>query len=72
MRYEHDDPSDLRDQIATLQTLVADLSDHLTDEGCDWTPEGLDKMRRRVAAALPHRDLPEWLKPYRPPETAKV
>ena len=53
-----------------LRELVRDLSAALTDEGDNLSTEGLDRMRRRVACALPLAMLPDWLKPYRPVETA--
>lgn len=53
--------------MSELLKLVADLSDHLTDEGADYTPEGLDNMRRRVANALPGERCPDWLRRYRDP-----
>lgn len=58
-----------RDQrsIAGLQKLVADLSDALTDEGADWSNDGLDKLRSRVANALPPGVCPDWLDEYRDP-----
>ena len=46
-----------------LTKLVVDLSDTLTDEGPNWSNEGLDRLRRRVACAVPLAQLPDWLKP---------
>jgi hypothetical protein len=58
-----------RDQrrIDTLLTLIADLSDHLCDEGTDYSDEGLASIRRRVANALPPGKCPDWLNQYRDP-----
>jgi len=53
--------------ITTLRKLVADLSDALTDEGSDWSNDGLDNLRRRVANALPPTECPDWLADYRDP-----
>lgn len=53
--------------IAILQQLIADLSDDLRDEGCDWSPDGLDALRRRVANALPLDKCPDWLNRFRDP-----
>jgi ribosomal protein S15P/S13E len=61
----------LERDIATLQKLIVDLSDHLTDEGCDWTNDGLDRMRRRVANAVHPDKCPDWLMRYRDPPTVK-
>jgi hypothetical protein len=47
--------------------LIAALSDALTDEGPDWSNNGLDSLRRRVANALPPDACPDWLEPYRDP-----
>jgi len=47
-----------------LWKLIADLSDDLRDEGCDYSPDGLDTMRSRVANALPASERPKWLLPY--------
>ena len=59
----------MRAQIAwwqnTLQILVRDLSDALTDEGPGWSRTGLDNLRRRVALVLPDNECPEWLLKYR-------
>jgi hypothetical protein len=57
----------LMKSIGTLQALIADLSDDLRDEGNDYSPDGLESMRRRVANALPTDKCPEWLKRYRDP-----
>lgn len=51
--------------LHTLWKLIADLSDDLRDEGCDWSVDGLQAMRRRVANALPPDECPEWLAPFR-------
>jgi len=59
--------SRLMKSIATLQDLIADLSDDLRDEGCDRSTEGLESIRRRVANALPPSKCPEWLVKYRDP-----
>lgn len=56
-----------RRTIDTLQTLIADLSAVLTDEGLDYSEDGLDRMRRRVANALPPTKCPDWLAPFRDP-----
>jgi hypothetical protein len=53
--------------IGTLQALIADLSADLTDEGPRYSEEGLDRIRRRVANALPPGKCPEWLEPFRDP-----
>jgi hypothetical protein len=47
-----------------LWKLIADLSDGLRDEGCDYSSDGLDAMRTRVANALPASERPKWLLPY--------
>lgn len=52
---------------ATLRTLIRDLSDALTDEGGDWSTDGLINLRTRVANALPPTECPDWLKQYRDP-----
>jgi hypothetical protein len=57
----------LMKSIGTLQDLIADLSDDLRDEGCDYSPDGLEQMRRRVANALPPSKCPDWLARYRDP-----
>jgi hypothetical protein len=66
-----DDPKPLlteqwnnRRSLTELLSLIFDLSDCLTDEGPDYSVEGLDRMRRRVATALADR-CPEWLDHYR-------
>jgi hypothetical protein len=46
-----------------LLSLVADLSGNLTDEGPDYSAEGLGRMRGRVADALGHQ-CPEWLQEF--------
>jgi hypothetical protein len=56
-----------RRTLDVLWKLIADLSDSLTDEGTDYSPEGLDAIRRRVANALPPSTCPDWLRPYRDP-----
>lgn len=53
--------------IATLQALVADLSESLTEEGPDWSEDGLHNLRCRVANAVPPDKLPDWLNKYRDP-----
>ena len=53
--------------IVTLYALIADLSPSLTDEGSDWSQEGLDRLRQRVANALPAPYCPDWLTRYRDP-----
>ncbi len=57
--------------IEGLQQIIIDLSGHLTDEGDDWTHDGLDAMRRRVANALPPTRCPEWLAKYRDPAVVR-
>jgi len=57
--------------IETLQHLIADMSSGLCDEGCDYSVDGLDQMRRRVANALPPTMCPEWLTKYRDPPLAR-
>lgn len=47
--------------IERLRNLIYDLSDALTDEGPDWSDEGLYNLRRRVAEELPEI---EWLQLY--------
>ena len=56
--------------FATLKTLIADLSDALTDEGPDWSQVGLDNLRKRVANAL-GPECPTWLEQYRDPPVVK-
>lgn len=51
--------------IATLHDLVVRLSDCLTDEGADWTNEGLYRLRADVANTVPDSKLPDWLVRYR-------
>jgi hypothetical protein len=50
-----------------LWRLIGDLSDDLRDEGSDYSVDGLNAMRRRVANALPPDRLPDWLEQYRDP-----
>lgn len=57
----------MRQTVGVLQTLVADLSDALTDEGDNWTHDGVDALRRRVANAVPPDQLPDWLAEHRDP-----
>jgi hypothetical protein len=57
----------LKQTIVTLQKLIADLASGLSDEGPDWSQEGLDNLRRRVANALPPNDCPGCCAPYRDP-----
>jgi hypothetical protein len=52
-------------QVQALKKLVADLSDALTDKGPDWSQDGLDNLRKRVANVLPPAECPAWLLPYR-------
>jgi hypothetical protein len=58
----------LKQTIETLQGLIAALSDGLTDEGADWSSDGLHNMRVRVANALPSDQCPDWLHEYRDPK----
>lgn len=51
--------------LGRAEDLIADLSDDLRDEGCDYSPDGLDAMRRRVANSLPEHKCPDWLKKFR-------
>lgn len=51
--------------LFALRKLIVDLSDGLTEEGPDWSEDGLDSLRRRVANAVPKGDLPDWLHHYR-------
>lgn len=53
--------------IAPLRSLVADLSDALSDEGISWSQDGLHDIRRRVARSLPIGECPDWLLPFRSP-----
>lgn len=53
--------------LEALWSIIADLSAHLSDDGNDYSPEGLEKMRRRVANALPPTNCPDWLSQYRDP-----
>lgn len=54
-------------QVQALKKLVTDLSDALTDEGPDWSQDGLDNLRKRVANVLPPAECPAWLLPFRDP-----
>jgi hypothetical protein len=45
--------------------LLADLAPCLDDEGGEFSVEGLNSLRRRVANALPPDMCPEWLAGYR-------
>lgn len=60
-------PFERRQKIAqeTLHKLIYDLSDALTDEGPDWSQDGLDSLRRRVVNALPPSMTEGWLDQYR-------
>lgn len=51
-------------RIATLENLVADLSAALTDEGPDWSFDGVANLRRRIVEALPHDNRVDWLRAY--------
>ncbi|MGY3527301.1 hypothetical protein [Bradyrhizobium sp. USDA 4452] len=51
-------------RVTILQQLVCDLSADLTDEGANYSTEGLQEMRRRVANALGREECPEWLHCY--------
>ena len=51
-------------RIEMLEDLVADLSAALTDEGPDWSFDGVANLRRRVVEALPSDGRVEWLKRY--------
>lgn len=53
-----------RSEVDSLFDLIYRLSDALTDEGPDWSNDGLDKLRCDVARALPKSKLPEWLERY--------
>ena len=57
--------------VETLYRLIADLSGALTDEGADWSNDGLHEMRRRVANALPPPQCPDWLHQYRDAQVIK-
>lgn len=48
-----------------LEKLVCELAGDLTDEGANYSGDGLHDMRRRVANALPKDECPEWLREYR-------
>lgn len=56
-----------RRSLETFWKLIADLSDALTEEGPNWSTEGLDNLRRRTANALPPDKCPDWLARYRDP-----
>jgi flagellin-specific chaperone FliS len=60
-----------RQTIGKLQDLVADLSPALDDEGGDFSAEGLEALRRRIANALPPEKCPDWLVSYRDPAVVK-
>jgi hypothetical protein len=51
--------------MRTHWQLIAALSDALTDEGANWSNDGLDSLRSRVANVLPPDACPDWLLPYR-------
>lgn len=53
--------------VEVLRKLIVDLSDNLTDEGADYSVDGLEEMRRRVANALPTEMCPQWLGRFRDP-----
>ena len=55
----------LKRTLEVYRKLIADLSDALTDEGPDWSNEGLHSLRCRVANALPPAECPDWLEEYR-------
>lgn len=57
----------LKRTLEGYRKLIADLSDALTDEGPDWSSEGLYGLRRRVANALSPAECPDWLNEYRDP-----
>ncbi len=50
-----------------LWRLIADLADALSDEGPDWSQEGLENLRKRVANALPPHMCPACCAFYRDP-----
>lgn len=52
------------DGRAELRQLISDLSSDLTDEGANYSTEGLHEMRRRVANALGKAECPDWLHEY--------
>lgn len=54
----------LKETIAFLQSLIADLSVTLADEPADFTPEYIIDIRHRVANALPRDKCPDWLLKY--------
>lgn len=58
-------------RLVTLYTLIADLSPSLADEDAQWSQEGLDGLRRRVANALPPPQCPDWLTRYRDPPVVR-
>lgn len=45
--------------------LISDLSDALTDEGGNWSLQGLLNIRALVANTLPLEFCPDWLIQYR-------
>lgn len=47
-----------------LRELVVRLSGALTDEGSDWSAEGLENLRTDVASTLPSNMRPDWLAPF--------
>jgi len=58
--------------IESFQRLIADLaSEALADEGPDWSQEGLDKLRVRVANAIPPDMLPECFAQWRDPPVVR-
>lgn len=53
-------------RMAGLHQLIADLAmEALSEEGPDWTDEGIAKMRKRVANAVPQSMLPDYFADYR-------
>lgn len=62
VQHELDEASTANEE---LRKLVCDLSGDLTDEGANYSGDGLHDMRRRVANALPKAECPEWLLDYR-------
>lgn len=50
-----------------LWNLIADLSVNLADEEHIYSVDGLNKIRKRTANALPDEMCPDWLKQYRDP-----
>ncbi len=57
--------------LNAFRQLIVDLSDGLTEEGPDWSEEGVDNLRRRVANAVPKDMLPDWLHRYRDPSIVR-